>query len=70
MEINKNKSYLSYFFSILSINSYSKKLNELEKSWHESCSKVYKHIEGSKEFISCMNIQKQNFQQKVESINS
>ena len=52
------------------LNNCSKNLNELEKSWHESCSKVYKHIEGSKEFISCMNIQKQNFQQKVESINS
>lgn len=38
-------------------------------SWYESFSKIYKHIEGSKEVISCMDIQKQNFQ-KVESINS
>lgn len=66
----KKKDILIIFFSILMLNNCSKNLNELEKSWYESCSKVYKHIEGSKEFISCMNIQKQNFQQKVESINS
>ena len=66
----KTRDIFVIFFSILILNSCSKNLNELEKGWHESCSKVYKHIEGSKEFISCMNIQKQNFQQKVESINS
>jgi len=66
----KTRNIFVIFFSILILNSCSKNLNELEKSWYESCSKVYKHIEGSKEFISCMNIQKQNFQQKVESINS
>ena len=66
----KTRNILVIFFSILILYSCSKNLNELEKSWYESCSKVYKHIEGSKEFISCMNIQKQNFQQKVESINS
>lgn len=66
----KKKDILIIFLSILMLNNCSKNLNELEKSWYESCSKVYKHIEGSKEFISCMNIQKQNFQQKVESINS
>ena len=66
----KKKDILIIFFSILMLNNCSKNLNELEKSWYESCSKVYKHIEGSKEFISCMNIQKQNFQQKVETINS
>ncbi len=70
MVIDENKKYFCYFFLYININSCSKNLNELEKSWYESCSKVYKHIEGSKEFISCMNIQKQNFQQKVESINS
>ena len=62
----KTRDFLVIFFSILKLNSCSKNLNELEKSWYESCSKVYKHIEGSKDFISCMNIQKQNFQQKVE----
>ena len=66
----KTRNILVIFFSILILCSCSKNLNELEKSWYESCSKVYKHIECSKEFISCMNIQKQNFQQKVESINS
>ena len=66
----KTRNILVIFFSILILCSCGKNLNELEKSWYESCSKVYKHIEGSKEFISCMNIQKQNFQQKVESINS
>ena len=66
----KTRNILVIFFSILILCSCSKNLNELENSWYESCSKVYKHIEGSKEFISCMNIQKQNFQQKVESINS
>ena len=66
----KTRDIFVIFFSILILNSCSKNLNELEKSWYESCSKVYKHIEGSKEFTSCMNIQKQNFQQKVESINS
>ena len=61
MVIDEKKDILIIFFSILMLNNCSKNLNELEKSWYESCSKVYKHIEGSKEFISCMNIQKQNF---------
>ena len=69
MVIDECKRYFSYFFSILILNSCSKNLNELEMSWYESFSKIYKHIEGSKEVIACMNIQKQNFQ-KVESINS
>ena len=48
----------------------SKNIREIEKGWKKSCINEYKHTEGSFDYKNSMIIQKENFLEKIKSINS